>query len=79
MEVQELVAQVTSVPSSGIMAKVKRMGGGFGSKEGKAAQLAYILAEAVKKVGRTVRCMVNRDDDMYVFLFYLQFCDYDYK
>ena len=64
MEVQELVAQVTGVPSSRIVAKVKRMGGGFGGKESKAAQLACILAVAAKKVGRPVRCMLNRDEDM---------------
>ena len=71
MEVQEPVAQVTAVPSSRIVMKVKRMGVGFGSKERKAVQLAYILAEAAKKVGRPVRCMVSRDEDMYDFLFYV--------
>ena len=64
MEVQELVAQGTGVPSSRIVAKVKRMGGGFGGKESKAAQLACILAVADKKVGRPVRCMLNLDEDM---------------
>ncbi|RPA93250.1 molybdenum cofactor-binding domain-containing protein [Choiromyces venosus 120613-1] len=33
METQEFVSQVTGVPSSRIVAKVKRMGGGFGGKE----------------------------------------------
>ena len=61
MEVQELVAQVTGVPSSRIVAKVKRMGSGFGGKESKAAQFSCILAVAAKKVGRLVRCMRNRD------------------
>ena len=51
MEVQELVARVTGVSSSRIVGKVKRMGGGFGGKEIKAAQLACILAVAAKKEG----------------------------
>ena len=71
MEVQELVAQVTGVPSSRIVAKVKRMDGGFGGKESKAAQLACILAVGAKKVGRLVRCMLNRGQNMNVFLFYV--------
>jgi len=83
MELQELVAQVTGVPSSRIVAKVKRVGGGFGGKESKAAQLACILAVAAKKVRRPVRCMLNRDEDMYVFLFFthslVSGTDYDYR
>ena len=50
MEVQELVAQVTGVPNSRIVAKVKRIGGWFGYKESRAAQLACILAVAAKKL-----------------------------
>ena len=69
MEVQELVAQFNGVPSSRILGKVKRMGGGFGGKEIKAAQLACILAVAAKKVGRPVRCMLNRDEDIYVHFY----------
>ena len=79
IEVEELVAQVTRLPSSRMVMKIKRMGGGFGSKESKAAQLAFILAVAAKKVGKTVRCMLNHDEDMYVFIFYVWLCDYDYK
>ncbi|PUU76222.1 molybdopterin binding aldehyde oxidase/xanthine dehydrogenase, partial [Tuber borchii] len=61
----ELVAQVTGVSSSKIVAKVKRIGGGFGGKESKAAQLACILAVAMQKVGRPVRCMLDRAKDIY--------------
>ena len=67
------------MPISKIVAKVTRVGGGFGGRESKAAQLAFILAVAAKKVGKTVRCMLNRDEDMYVFIFYVWFCDQDYK
>ncbi|RPA90391.1 molybdenum cofactor-binding domain-containing protein [Choiromyces venosus 120613-1] len=64
METQEFVSQVTGVPSSRIVAKVKRMGGGFGGKESRSMQLACILAVGAKKVGRPIRCMLNRDEDM---------------
>lgn len=66
METQEFVSQVTGVPSSRIVAKVKRLGGGFGGKESRSVQLACILAVAAKKSGRPVRCMLNRDEDMLV-------------
>ncbi|RPA93268.1 xanthine dehydrogenase [Choiromyces venosus 120613-1] len=55
METQEFVSQVTGVPSSRIVAKVKRMW---------SAQLACILVVAAKKVGRPIRCMLNLDEDM---------------
>ncbi|RPA90528.1 xanthine dehydrogenase [Choiromyces venosus 120613-1] len=64
MEMQEFVSQVTGVPSSRIVAKVKRMGGGFGGKESRSVQLACILAVGTKKVGRPIRSMLNHDEDM---------------
>jgi xanthine dehydrogenase/oxidase len=64
METQEFVSQVTGVPSSRIVARVKRMGGAFGGKESRSVQLTCILAVAAKKSGRPVRCMLNRDEDM---------------
>ncbi|RPA92111.1 hypothetical protein L873DRAFT_1838536 [Choiromyces venosus 120613-1] len=64
MEMQEFVSQVTGAPSPRIMAKVKRMGGGFGGKESRSVQLACILAIAAKKVGRPIRCILNCDEDM---------------
>ena len=44
--------------------RVKRLGGGFGGKETRSIQLSTIVALAAKKTGRTVRCMLNRDEDM---------------
>ncbi|RPA90402.1 putative xanthine dehydrogenase [Choiromyces venosus 120613-1] len=66
METQEFVSQVTGVPSSRIVMKVGRMGGGFGGKESRSVQLACILAVAAKKVGRLIRCVLNRDEDMMI-------------
>ncbi|RPA96259.1 hypothetical protein L873DRAFT_1829489 [Choiromyces venosus 120613-1] len=64
METQEFVSQVTGIPSSRVVMKVGRMGGGFGGKESRSVQLACILAVAAKKVGRLIRCGLNRDEDM---------------
>jgi xanthine dehydrogenase/oxidase len=64
METQEIVSQVTGVPSNRINARVKRMGGAFGGKESRSVPIASICAIAAKKEKRPVRCMLNRDEDM---------------
>ena len=61
---QSYVAQVTGVQVNKIVAKVKRLGGGFGGKETRSIQLAGICAIAANKVKRPVRCMLNRDEDI---------------
>jgi xanthine dehydrogenase/oxidase len=61
---QTYVAKVCNVPANKVVAKVKRLGGGFGGKETRSIQLSAICALAAKKTGRTVRCMLNRDEDM---------------
>lgn len=61
---QTYVARVTGVAANKIVAKVKRLGGGFGGKETRSMQLACIVAVAAKKTGRPVRCMLNRDEDV---------------
>lgn len=43
---------------------MKRLGGAFGGKETRSIQLAGICAAAAKKANRSVRCMLNRDEDM---------------
>lgn len=63
-ETQAYVAQVTGVAANKIVSRVKRLGGGFGGKETRSIQLAGICATAAKKVGRPVRCMLNRDEDI---------------
>jgi xanthine dehydrogenase/oxidase len=63
-ETQTYVAKVTGVAANKIVAKVKRLGGGFGGKETRSIQLAGICAVAAKKTNRPVRCMLNRDDDI---------------
>ena len=61
---QSYVAQVTGVQANKVVAKVKRLGGGFGGKETRSVQLSGICAVAAKKAKRPVRCMLNRDEDM---------------
>ena len=63
-ETQTYVAQVCGVPANRVVAKVKRLGGGFGGKETRSIQLAGIASVAAKKVKRPVRCMLNRDEDI---------------
>ncbi|RMZ86673.1 hypothetical protein DV736_g6102, partial [Chaetothyriales sp. CBS 134916] len=63
-ETQAYVAQATGVQNNKIVAKVKRLGGGFGGKETRSIQLSTICAVAAKKVQRPVRCMLNRDEDI---------------
>lgn len=52
------------VPQNRIVIKVKRMGGGFGGKESKAALVALPAAFAALKLQRPVRIMLDRDEDM---------------
>ncbi|KAI5301359.1 hypothetical protein KEM55_002266 [Ascosphaera atra] len=63
-EAQAYCAQVTGVAENKILARTKRLGGGFGGKESRAAQLSSICALAAKKTRRPVRCMLNRDEDI---------------
>ncbi|KAG5636984.1 hypothetical protein H0H81_006190 [Sphagnurus paluster] len=61
---QRWVAQVTGVPRNRVVARGKRMGGGFGGKETRSSQLSAIVAVAAKKSRRPVRCMLDRHEDI---------------
>lgn len=47
-----------------MIGKVKRLGGGFGGKESKAAMIAIPTAVAAKKFRRPIRTMLDRDEDI---------------
>lgn len=47
-----------------IVARVKRMGGGFGGKESRGLLVALPVALAAHKLQKPVRCMLDRDEDM---------------
>ncbi|XP_031555377.1 xanthine dehydrogenase/oxidase-like [Actinia tenebrosa] len=61
---QFLVAKSLGVPASRILMRTKRLGGGFGGKETRFSPLLAAVAVAANKVGRPVRCMLDRDEDM---------------
>ncbi|KAI9839558.1 MAG: hypothetical protein M1819_002184 [Sarea resinae] len=65
-ETQTYIAQVCNVSANKVVAKVKRLGGGFGGKETRSVQLAAICATAARKNKKPVRCMLNRDEDMII-------------
>lgn len=62
--IQHTIARVLGVPASKIVAKVKRVGGGFGGKESKNVLLAIPVAFASYRLGRPVRCVLDRNEDM---------------
>ncbi|KAH8677626.1 molybdopterin binding aldehyde oxidase/xanthine dehydrogenase [Xylariales sp. PMI_506] len=63
-ESQMFAARILNVPANKVVARVKRLGGGFGGKETRCVQLSTMIALAAQKTGRPVRCMLNRDEDM---------------
>ncbi|KRT83891.1 hypothetical protein AMK59_4880, partial [Oryctes borbonicus] len=63
-EISTLVGNVLGIPQNRIITKVKRIGGGFGGKESKAAMVAVPVAVIAYKLGRPVRVMLDRDEDM---------------
>lgn len=52
------------VQQNKVHCKVKRLGGGFGGKESKAAMIAIPVCVAARKLGRPIRCMLDRDEDI---------------
>lgn len=63
-EAQHFAAQVTAVPASKVVCRVKRLGGGFGGKETRSVQLSSIAAVAAKKFKRPIRMILSRSEDM---------------
>nr|XP_006811949.1 PREDICTED: xanthine dehydrogenase/oxidase-like [Saccoglossus kowalevskii] len=61
---QKLAAKALGVPQNRIVAKVKRLGGGFGGKETRCCMYSTCLAVAAHRVGKPVRFMMDRDEDM---------------
>ncbi|KZC06074.1 Xanthine dehydrogenase [Dufourea novaeangliae] len=63
-EIQKHVAHMLNVHANKIVVRVKRIGGGFGGKESRASVVALPVALAAHRLGRPVRCMLDRDEDM---------------
>ncbi|XP_030304646.1 xanthine dehydrogenase/oxidase isoform X3 [Calypte anna] len=66
MKTQEFAANALGVPANRVVVRVKRMGGGFGGKETRNCILTTAVVVAAFKVGRPVRCMLDRDEDMLI-------------
>ncbi|CAG9760635.1 unnamed protein product [Ceutorhynchus assimilis] len=63
-EVQHLCAHVLGSHQHKVTCNVKRIGGGFGGKESKAAMVALPTVIAAKKFNRPIRVILDRDEDM---------------
>lgn len=63
---QHITAEALQIPNHKVVAKVKRVGGGFGGKETRAVILAVPVAIAAYKLKAAVRAVLDRDEDMQV-------------
>ncbi|ANB11129.1 xanthine dehydrogenase/oxidase [Sugiyamaella lignohabitans] len=61
---QVSAAQVLGIPANRIVARVKRLGGGFGGKESRCCQISSIAAVAARKFKKPVRIILTRSEDM---------------
>lgn len=52
------------IPINRVVTKAKRLGGGFGGKESRSILIALPAAFAAHKLGKPIRCMLDRDEDM---------------
>ncbi|XP_025200769.1 xanthine dehydrogenase [Melanaphis sacchari] len=65
-ELQECISNCLDIPENRVVCKTKRLGGGFGGKETKAFTIAVPCAVAAVKTGKSVRCMLDRHEDMLI-------------
>ncbi|XP_062303168.1 aldehyde oxidase 6 isoform X1 [Osmerus eperlanus] len=63
---QEAIAETLCIPSNRVSCHVKRIGGAFGGKLTKTTVLACITSLAAWKLGRPVRCILERGEDMLI-------------
>ena len=63
-EVQYQVAHALGIEAHRVVVECRRMGGGFGGKEGNASIFSQSAALAAFKLQKPVKLRVNRDDDM---------------
>lgn len=61
---QAEIARVCNIPANKIEVHVKRLGGGFGSKETRSIMISNAVAVAAQKLKRPVRLVLDRNDDM---------------
>ncbi|XP_040888151.1 aldehyde oxidase 6 [Toxotes jaculatrix] len=63
---QEAIAETLGIPSNRVTCHVKRIGGAFGGKVTKTAILASITSVAAWKTNHSVRCVLERGEDMLI-------------
>lgn len=63
-ETQLVAASALGIPASRIVARAKRMGGGFGGKETRSVHGSTLAAIAAKKFNLPVRMILSRSEDM---------------
>ncbi|PAA89674.1 hypothetical protein BOX15_Mlig009048g2 [Macrostomum lignano] len=61
---QSIVAGALGLPRNRVVARIKRIGGGFGGKEYRSIGTAAVAAVAAYRFGRPARCVLDRADDM---------------
>ena len=59
------VAKVLDIPGHKVVARTKRIGGGFGGKETRAINLSCAAAVPAWQLKRGVRLIQDRDEDMH--------------
>jgi xanthine dehydrogenase large subunit len=62
--VQRVTARVLALPMHKVEVDVVRLGGGFGGKEDQATQWAVMCALGAVRLGRPVKMILHRQDDM---------------
>lgn len=65
-DLQRRIALLLQIPMNRVVLRVKRIGGGFGGKETRAGVIALPVAWVAWKLGRPVRIMLDRDEDMLI-------------
>lgn len=63
---QQIAAEALHIPRHKVVAKVKRIGGGFGGKETRATTLSLPVAVAAYKLRKPVRAVLDREEDMQI-------------
>ncbi|XP_013187119.1 xanthine dehydrogenase [Amyelois transitella] len=63
-DIAHIASEALGIPNHKIVSKVKRLGGGFGGKETRAALLALPVAVAAYKLKKPVRAVLDRSEDM---------------
>ncbi|KAK5644719.1 hypothetical protein RI129_006019 [Pyrocoelia pectoralis] len=64
--INQFISNSLGIPQHKINIRVKRIGGGFGGKEHRPAVIAVPAALAANRLGRPVRCMLDRDEDILI-------------